>query len=142
MTRSQRAIMFAPCAAMITVFDPRRASSAVASRASVAASRAVVGLVEEEDFGIVVQGARHRQPLPLAAGHAAAALADDGVDALRKRRDEVVELRDRDDVRDPRVVDLRVGNTEGDIPPQGVVEKEDGLRHVADAKRRAAQPLA
>ena len=40
------------------------------------------GFVEDQDFGIAEDGAGERDPLPLAAGEAAAGGADDGVVAL------------------------------------------------------------
>src|SRR5262249_23611703 len=50
-------------------------------------------LVEHEDTGVGEQRPRERQPLPLTARELAAVLADEGVEALRQRRDPLVEAR-------------------------------------------------
>ena len=47
-------------------------------------------------FGIERQRARQHDALLLAAGQAGAALGDDGVEALRQRVDEVLQLGGRD----------------------------------------------
>ena len=49
-------------------------------------------LVEDQDLRVVEQGAGDREPLPLAAGEAGAALAEPGVVAQRRVEDEVVGL--------------------------------------------------
>ncbi len=50
-------------------------------------------LVENEDARILQDGARDRQPLPLAAGEAITAFADHGVVSVGQRSDGVVDLR-------------------------------------------------
>ena len=75
-------------------------------------------------------GARDRHPLLLAAGEAVAALADDGVVAVRQRGDDVV---DAGSLR--RGLDLRVGRVrlrEAEVLAHGRVEEVRLLRDDAD----------
>src|SRR5215470_2332083 len=53
------------------------------------------GLVEDEDAWIGDERPGDRQPLPLTAGERGAALADDGIVALRQLQDEVMSARER-----------------------------------------------
>ena len=89
-------------------------------------------LVEHEHARMRVQRARKADPLPLTAGKAHAALADDRLDALRQARHDVVETSQTDRLDDTLVVDLVAVPTERDVRPNRVVDEVHVLRHVAD----------
>jgi hypothetical protein len=93
-------------------------------------------LVEDQDRGVLVQGARDRQPLPLPPGEAGRVLAQPCFVALRKGLDELVGMR-----RAGRLPDLRFrgrGLAIGDVVPRRRIEKNRVLRHDRDlpAQRR------
>ena len=80
------------CAITIEVLPSIRRSSASNTSFSEAASSPDAGFVQNQDRRIANDGARDRDPLPLAAGKRHAALADDGVVALRHLLDEFVRV--------------------------------------------------
>ncbi len=93
------------------------------------------GFVEDQDRRVLQQRARDRHALLLAAGQLQAALADHGVVALGRGRDEVVDVR-----RLGRRLDLgarRAGAAIGDVVFDRVVEQHRVLRHDADGLAQA-----
>ena len=91
-------------------------------------------LVEDHDRGILEQQTRDRESLLLAARHAVAALADDGVEAVGQRLDEVPDARRAQHAFDVGVG--RVGLGEEQVGADGLVEEVRVLR-ARDRSRRA-----
>ncbi len=87
-------------------------------------------LVEDDDGGIADRGAGDRDPLPLAAGQRGAALADDGVVALREPLDELVSAGQPGGA-----LDLLLGRPRqpvGDVVPDRHGEQHALLQHDRD----------
>ena len=92
------------------------------------------GLVEDEEFRLVVEGAGEADALALAAGEADAAFANDGFEATGKFvPDEVEDLGGGGGAFESGGVDIFLGHAKGDIGGDRVVDEADFLRHVADA---------
>src|SRR5713226_613587 len=84
------------------------------------------GFVEDEEAGIVGEGAGEIDELALADGERGAALVDAGADAFGERFDEIGEADFADGVLDGVAVD--VGSTETDVGFDGSGEKEGVLK--------------
>jgi hypothetical protein len=98
-------------------------------------------VVEDEDAGIYQERACNREPLALPAGERDAALADDGVVALRQVLDEPVRLRGAGGALDLGL--RRPDEAEGDVVAHGGGEEERILGDDADlAPERAACDVA
>ena len=97
-------------------------------------------LVEDEHRRVAQDRAGDRDALLLAAGEAEAALADDGVVALRQRGDQLVDLRGAGGVLDLRVG--RVGAREAQVLADRRVEQVGLLGDDADRRRRATRRSA
>jgi len=93
------------------------------------------GLVEHQDARPLQHGAGDGHALLLAAGQLQAALAHQGVVAMRQRLDEVVDLRQA--CRREDVLAAGVGPAVGDVVVQRVVEQHGVLRHDADGLAQA-----
>ena len=88
------------------------------------------GFVEEEDWGVLQQGAGDGEALLLSAGELAALVADDGLVALRLGEDEIMRVGLPGGFFDFFLRSL--GTAEADIVQDGVVEKEGVLGDNAD----------
>ena len=84
-------------------------------------------LVEYQDVRTPVQRTRDGEPLALPAGDPDAALTDDRLEPLRQRRDHGVELGEPDGLGQGLLVDLGIGDPQGDVAAQRVVGQEDRL---------------
>lgn len=90
------------------------------------------GLVEDDDLGVLVEGPGDSDPLALAAADPDAPLADDRVVAVGELgTDEGVDGGRSGRLLDGLHVDLLVRQSESDVPGDGVVGEEDGLRDVS-----------
>ncbi len=89
------------------------------------------GLVEDQDRRVLQQGAGDRQALPLTAGEGRAALADDGVVALRLTDDELVRVGQAAGALDLLVGRLRPADPQ--VLADRAVEQHALLEHHADA---------
>ena len=87
-------------------------------------------LVENEDRGVAQDRPRDRDPLLLPAREPVAALADDGLVAVRQRRDQIVDLSRAGGVLDLLVRRVRSG--EAEVLAHGRVEEIGLLRDDAD----------
>ncbi len=94
-------------------------------------------VVEDEHARVDRERTRDRDPLALAARERDAALADDGVVALRQPLDELVRLGEPCDARHVLVGEL--GQSEGDVLAHGRGEEERLLRDDADLAAQRAQ---
>ena len=92
-------------------------------------------LVEQQDRRAVVDGARDRDPLRLAAREPQAALADPRVVAEREALDELVRVRELRRPDDARLLGLVA---EGDVAADRVVEQVALLEHEADVPAERA----
>ena len=136
--RSASTIVDSRCAITIAV-RPRSASSNARwiassdseSRCDVASSRITIA-------GFFKQQPRDREPLLLAARHAVAALADDGVEPVGQRRDEIPDARRARSALTQLVVG-RVGRGEQQVGADRVVEQVRVLRHEPDRARAATR---
>ncbi len=98
-------------------------------------------VVEDQDARVDREGARDRDPLPLAARERDAALADHRLVALRQPLDELVRLREPRDALDLGVAHLRAA--ERDVLAHGRREEERILRDDADlAAQRGERDVA
>ena len=88
------------------------------------------GFVEDEDRGVLEQGAGDGEALALPAGETCSAFADHRIVALRKTLDEIVRERGLCGGGDPLHGD--VGLAIGDVVANGVVEEHRLLRDFAD----------
>src|SRR5437762_3535681 len=93
------------------------------------------GFVEDQDAGILQQGARDRHALLLAAGELQAALAHHGFVSPRKRFDEVVDMRRARGFDDFGIARFRP--PVADVVQDAVVEEHRVLRHDADRRTQA-----
>jgi len=91
-------------------------------------------LVEDEEGGVVVEGAGEANALALTAGHADPAFAGDGLETLGELGlNEVEDLGDAADLLEPFPADFFIGQAEGNIAGKGLIEENDILGHIADA---------
>ena len=90
------------------------------------------GLIEDQNFRVVVERPGNADALALAAGEADTAVADLGIKALRKSADEFIQLRFLQHLPEAFLTDLVCIDAEGDVLADGFVNKIDALRNVAD----------
>ena len=95
------------------------------------------GVVEHQDRRVDQQRAGDRDPLALAARQRVAALADDGVVALRQRVDELVGAGGAS--RRPDLLERRVGAPVGDVVADRGREQERLVEHDADLGAQAVE---
>ncbi len=90
--------------------------------------------VEDEETGFVIEGTGDSDTLALAAGESNSALADGGIEALWKALlDEIEDVRGGGDIVEAFLIDIVIGQAQGDVAGQGVVDEKDILGHVTDA---------
>lgn len=97
-------------------------------------------LVEYDKLGIVIEGPRNPDPLPLTARQSNAPLSNNGVVALRQlSHNKPVYLRDPRRPAKTSLIDLVARQTEGDILSNSGIRQVDLLWHVANGLLPCAQ---
>ena len=123
---------------MRKVVRPRELLDGLANQGLVLNVHGAGGFVEDEDRGIAEHGPRQGDSLPLAAGKAAPALADQGVILLRQRHDELMGISSLCRLDDP--VAAGVGSPYAMFRRDGVLKEDRVLGDDADLRREICGP--
>ena len=98
--------------------------------------------IEDQDFRLLIEGARDADALALSAGELDAALADHRLDSLRLRMHKRIELRHGKRLMDTGIINLFRRLTQRHILADGRVGQIDGLRDIGDVRLPCTKFLA